>query len=431
MISVLIGSLLLLAPADIPADRAEFAAQVERLVRQLDSTLLGQRDAAERQLLELGAGVLPVLPAIDQRTSAEVATRLARVQQKLLRAQALAAAEPTLVTLKGDDLPLSEVLATIAKQTSNPIVDHRPAFGEEQRESRVNADFNKTPFWRAIDSVLDQSDLTLYGFSGQRGAFVVGRPPGASPRAAQAYYAGMFRFESLKFVAVRDLRNPSMESLKFFMEVSWEPRLQPFAILQPLAEVRAMSSGGEPIAVAGAEAEPEALVREGISTVELEIPLTMPKRAVKTISRLGGKILVFMPGPFEDFRFSELPLAAKNVRASRVEQRKAGALVIVDHVRKNNEAWEVALRVKFEGPSAALESHRSWILENQAFFEQADGTRIEPAGMEQTLQNKEEMGINYFFDLKDGPKNLTFVYRTPIMVLELPVAYEFRDLPLP
>jgi hypothetical protein len=222
-----------------------------------------------------------------------------------------------------------------------------------------------------------------------------------------------------------------MESLKFFMEVTWEPRLQPFAIMQPLAEVSATTSGDQPIAAAGAEAEPEALVREGISAVELEIPLALPKRDVKTIARLGGKIVVLMPGPFEDFRFRELPLADKRGRASRVEQRKAGALVIVDHVRKNNEVWEVAVRVRFEGPSAALESHRSWILENQAFFELADGTRIEPGGMEQTLQNKEETGINYFFDLKDGPKNLTFVYRTPIMVLELPVAYEFRDLPLP
>jgi hypothetical protein len=78
-----------------------------------------------------------------------------------------------------------------------------------------------------------------------------------------------------------------------------------------------------------------------------------------------------------------------------------------------------------------LESHRSWILENQAFFEQADGARIEPGGIEQTLENKEEMGVHYYFDLKNGPQNLTFVYRTPIIVLELPVAYEFHDLRLP
>ena len=431
MISVLIGSWLLLAPADAAQVQPPLAAQVQRLARQLDSSRLDERDAAERELLELGAEILPLLPAIDQRTSAEVATRLSGVQQKLLRAQAVAAADATTVTLKGKNLPLSDVLATISKQTGNAIVDHRPAFGEQQRESRVAVDFDKTPFWRAIDAVLDQGGLTLYGFTGQRGAFFVGRPPGAAPRAAHACYAGMFRFEPLKFVAVRDLRNQSLESLKFTMEVAWEPRLQPFAILQPLSEVSVTDSQGEPIAVAGAEAEPEALVREGISSVELEIPLALPSREVKTVGLLRGKILVLMPGPLEDFRFSELPLAVKGGRPGRVEQRKAAAQVALDYVRKNNEAWEVALRVKFEGPSAALESHRSWILENQAFFEQSDGTRIEPAGIEQSLQNKEELGIHYFFDLKDGPKNLTFVYRTPIIVLELPVAYEFRDLRLP
>jgi hypothetical protein len=431
VISVLIGSLLILAPAEAAQSRPPLAAQVERLAQQLDSPRLNERDAAERQLLELGAPILPLLPAIDQRTSGEVATRLARLQQTLLRAQAVAAADATLVTLKGKDLPLSGVLATIAKQTGNAIVDHRAAFGEEPRESRVSVEFDKTPFWRAIDAVLDQGELTLYGFTGRRGASFVGRPPGAAPRAAHACYAGMFRFEPLKFVALRDLRNPTLESLKFTMEVAWEPRLQPFAIMQPLSEVSATDSRGEPIAVSGAESEPEALVREGISAIELEIPLALPKREVKVIGLLRGKILVLMPGPLEDFRFSELPLAVKGGRPGRVEQRKAGALVALDHVRKNNEAWEVALRIKFEGPSAALESHRSWILENQAFFEQADGARIEPAGIEQTLQNKEEMGVHYFFDLKDGPKNLTFVYRTPIIVLELPVAYEFRDLRLP
>jgi hypothetical protein len=41
------------------------------------------------------------------------------------------------------------------------------------------------------------------------------------------------------------------------------------------------------------------------------------------------------------------------------------------------------------------------------------------------------MGINYFFDLKAGPEKLTFVYRTPITILEMPVTYEFRDLRLP
>jgi hypothetical protein len=279
--------------------------------------------------------------------------------------------------------------------------------------------------------VLDQADLTLYGFTGERGAFVVSRPDGSAPRTGHAFYTGIFRLEGVRFEAVRDLRNESMASLKFFMEVSWEPRLQPFALLQSPGEISAIGSDGETIAVGGEETEPEALVRGGTSSAELEIPMALPKRGVEKIGQVKGKLLALVPGPIHEFRFADLPVSAKNAAAQRIEQRQAGATVIIDQVRKNNEAWEVSVRVKFEGPTTALESHRSWILENEAYFEDADGKRIEAGGIEQSLQSKDEVGINYFFDLKDGPKGLAFVYRTPIVVLELPVEYEFRDLRLP
>lgn len=421
---------LVLAGADATA-QPEMADQVARLVRQLDAGQLAARDEAERKLLELGADVLPLLPTIGPRTSAEVARRVTRLQQKLLRAQALAAAQPSLVTLKGDDLSLADVLKEIAKQTGNPISDHREAFNEEKDDVSLKVDFDKTPYWRALDNVLDQAGLTLYGFSGQRGAAVIARPPGAIGRADKAVYAGLFRLEGVRFEAVRDLRNETTGSLKFFLEASWEPRLQPFAILQPLGQVSAVGSSGEVISVASADAEPEAMIREGISAVELEIPFNLPARSTEKISVLKGKLLALVPGPLQDFRFRDLPVAAKNTPAARVEQRQAGTTVTIDQVRKNNAAWEVSMRVKFEGPSTALESHRGWILENEAFFAGPDGQRIESGGIEQTLQSKDEVGMNYYFDLKENPEKLTFVYRTPITILEMPVEYEFRDLRLP
>jgi hypothetical protein len=431
VITLLLYTGLLLAAVDEPTAKPELADTVSRLVRQFDAARLTERDEAERKLLEMGPGVLPLLPPIGERTSAEVASRVAGVQHKLLRAQALAVAQPSLVTLKETDLPLAEVLQKIAKQTGNPISDHRQEFGEQRDEPRIKADFDKTPFWRALDNVLDQADLTLYGFAGQRGAFVVNRPPDAAPRAARACYSGLFRLEPLRFEAVRDLRNEKMAALKFFMEVTWEPRLQPFSIMQPLGDVSAVGDSGETISVASAEAEPEALIREGISAAELEIPLTLPKRSTEKIAVLKGKLLALVPGPAENFRFRDLPIAAKNMPSKPVEQRKAGTIVTIDRVRQNNDAWELSLRVKFEAPSTALESHRGWILENEAFFEDADHQRIEPGGIEQTAQDKDEVGMNYYFDLKQGPQKLTFVYRTPLMILELPVEYEFRDLRLP
>jgi hypothetical protein len=417
--------------ADEAATNKALADQVARLVAQLDARELGQRDEAEHKLLALGAAVLPLLPPLSDRTPAEVAQRITRIQQKLLLAQAAAAAEPTTVTLKGDDLALADVLAAIAKQTGNPIVDHRPAFGEEKTDAKIKADFEKTPFWRALDGVLDQADLTLYGFAGQRGAFVVSRPPESVPRGGRAMYSGAFRLEPLRFESMRDLRNDNSQALKFFLEVTWEPRLQPIAILQPLAQVTVVGDDDKPIEVTSADAEPEAPIREGISAAELDIPLTLPSRRIEKVRSLKGKLQALVAGPTHDFRFSHLTPVARNARPQRVEQRQAGATVTIDQVRKNNQVWEVSLRVKFDEPSGALESHRGWILENETFFQNANGERFEPGGFEQTRQSKDEVGLNYYFDLKDGPEKLDFVYRTPITILEVPVPYEFHDLNLP
>jgi hypothetical protein len=382
-------------------------------------------------LLALGAGALPLLPEIGNDTPAEIALRVKRVQQKLLEAQASAAAEPSLVTLQGAGMPLVDVLAAISEQTGNRVVDYRNALGEAAAQVALDVDFDKTPFWKALDTVLDQGGLSLYAYSGERGALVINRPPGAGPRASGASYAAIFRTEPLRFEAARDLRNDDMKSLRLYLEATWEPRLQPVAILQPLDEIRAVGDSGEVLAVTRQGAMPEAIIRTGMSNVELEIPLALPDRGTKKLQSLKGKYLALVPGPAQDFRFPSPPVSERDAPAKRLEQRKAGATVTIDRVRQNNDIWEVSLRVKFDSPSTALESHRGWILDNEAYFVDADGRRTEPGGFEQSRQANDEVGIRYFYDLEQSPDTLEFVYRTPITILEMTVEYEFHDLPLP
>ncbi|HEX3726134.1 MAG TPA: hypothetical protein VHV08_07820 [Pirellulales bacterium] len=431
MLGFLLCTCLAISGADETTGGSNLAARVDALVNQLDARELHARDEAERKLLAIGTEALPLLPTLGQQTPPEVALRLARIQQKLLTAQAARAAEPTELTLQAKHMPLADVLAEIAKQTGNPIVDHRQNFGEQKTDVRITTNFDKTPFWQALDQVLDQGNLTLYGFTGQRGAFVVNRPMGEIPRSQRAVYAGVFRLEPARFEAVRSLRNDRERALKYFMEVTWEPRLQPIAILQPLRSVSAVGDDGQVIPVTNSVAEPEALLREGIAAAELEIPLALPKRNVAKIRSLRGKLVALIPGPRHDFRFRLPPLDAKHTLSARLEQRQAGTTVTIDQVRKNNHAWEVSLRVKFDHPSNALESHRGWILENEAFFQNSSGERIKPVGFEQTRQGRDEVGLNYLFDLHGSPDKLELVYRTPTTILELGVDYEFRDLTLP
>ena len=431
MIQLLLFTALFVAAADgAPANDA-LANQVDSLVRKFDAQQLTERDNAERELEALGSEILPLLPPIGDRTSAEAAQRLTRLRQVLMRAQAKSAAEPTHVTLKGKSLSLDQVLAEITKQTGNAITDHRVAFGQQADARQVDVDFDKTPFWQALDEVLDQAQLTLYGFAGEPGLFVINRATGSAPRRAKASYAGVFRLEPVRFEAQRDLRNVEHGGLRLFIEVSWEPRLQPFSILQPLSEIKAVGNSGEAIATASQQAEPETLIRRGFSTAELDVPFVLPPRGTSSVQRLTGKMIALVPGPLEEFRFEELPLVKRVARPKAITIRKAGTTLTLDGVRINNDIWEASLRIRFEAPSAALESHRGWMLENQAYFLDAEGKRHDSGGLEQTLQSKDEIGLNYFFDLPAAPDDMTFVYRTPLMVLEIPVEYELRDLPLP
>jgi len=105
--------------------------------------------------------------------------------------------------------------------------------------------------------------------------------------------------------------------------------------------------------------------------------------------------------------------------------------VTVDRLRKNEEIWELHMRVHFDEPSRALESHRTWILDNEAYFLDADQQKIAHGGYEQTRQTENEVGITYLFDLEQGPDKLSFVYETPLSILPLPVDYEFRNLEIP
>jgi hypothetical protein len=427
--SLLLSVALLLAAGASP----DLARQVREQVARLNADALSERAAAEKALIELGPAALELLPGIDDRTPAETAQRLSRVRQSLEQAQVDAAAEASKVTLIGEDLPLADVIARISQQTGNTIVDYREQFGEEVTEPRISLNLQQTPFWKALDQVLDKADLNVYDFTGKRGVYLVNRPANVLPREDQVAYAGPFRLEATRFEALRELRSKQSASLRLFVNIAWEPRLMPIAIRQPLDEIKVVGAGDVAIDVAGSDSEPEASVSDESSSTELQIPLKLPSREIDKITSLKGKLRVMVPGPMQEFRFEQLPVVGEGfqAKAEKVEQRKAGVTVIVDQVRKNNDIWEVRTRVRFDKPGDSLESHRSWILRNEMYLMGPDKKKLLPGGYEQTRQTENEVGIAYLFELPDGPKGLTLVYRTPTAIFEMPVEYELRDLPLP
>lgn len=423
--TMLLISSLAVAQVSDEAASDEMSLQVRALVKQLDDDSSAKRQAAEKELIELGPDALKLLPPVTRRTSAEVKVRLDRVRKALEEAAAESAAEPSVVTLNGD-MPLSEALAALEKQTGNIIIDFRPQFSQERTDPDVTVDFDKTTFWVALDRVLDQAKMTVYNFSGREGVVaVVARNEMEQLRSERGCYSGLFRFEGVAMQARRSLRNPQQHSLRLVFETAWEPRLSPIMLELALDEVRAASDAGDTVAVDSRTSRLEIPVEAGIASAELQVPLSLPDRSVKKIASLKGTLIALLPGRVETFEFDDL----ENARS--VEQPKAGVTVILDQVRKNADLIEARVRVRFDKADDALDSHRGWVYDNEAYLVDPQGQQMDNAGLQAYRQEADEVVVAYLFDYEGDLDDCKLVYKTPVLIVKMPIEYELKDIELP
>ncbi len=406
------------------ADAKALAESVRGWVVALDAPTLAEREAAEDALLAAGPAALDHLPSESAQASAEVRQRVARVRQALFRQRAAGFAEGSTVSWSGEKATLSEVLIAWERQSGNRLVDFRENFDQDVEDVAVELAVDSKPFWPALDELLDAAGMTVYGFSGEPGVAVVRRGERQSLRRGRACYQGAFRIEPILLDAHGDLRDPGNTSLLLRLEVAWEPRLMPVGVTMALADVEAVDDQGEVVEVARPESESEALLTSGMMTTEIDIPLVPPPRDRRSIANLTGRLSVLAPGGIETFRFDRLDQRGEK------RQTRGSVAVGIDEVRKNNELWEVRVRVGFDETSGAIESHHDWVFENEAYLEGPAGRR-DHDGYETTLQSESEVGVAYLFDVPQTLAGYTFVYKTPAVLLTVPVEFELRDLPLP
>ena len=120
------------------------------------------------------------------------------------------------------------------------------------------------------------------------------------------------RIEPVSVLAKRELRSSSPPALQVSLEVAWEPRLQPIAVKQRMADLKILDSSGGSLAAEDPQAEKEAFPRLGSSAVEMDIALAMPAQPLKEIASLKGSLRAMMLG-----KVGDLPLR-------RSAQRQAG-----------------------------------------------------------------------------------------------------------
>jgi len=144
------------APAAAPTS-ASPSPEVDRLIARLGDDDSDSRDAAQKQLVELGKVAIPALkkaaessddPEIRSRAAAALAAMKDHVDN-----------DATLITLHMKDTSASDVLAALSKQSSAQIVSNGigKMMGVDNRTITVDADGK--PFWDVMSDICGQLNV--------------------------------------------------------------------------------------------------------------------------------------------------------------------------------------------------------------------------------------------------------------------------------
>jgi hypothetical protein len=330
--------------------------------------------------------------------------------------------KPTRLTLitAGNDLP--KVIEEIEKQTGNALVD-RATRGAELPE--WNFSLSDREFWPLLDKFLDAAELDLHSQSSE-GLAVVPRQDGRTPRHGQALYVGPFRLEVTRVTSRFDTRYFGEHHASIELEVSWEPRLRPLVLTQPVSDLQLMADSKTPVTITEGIADLAAEVVRDSHAIELHVPLQLPGEQLSTISSLKGKMKALMATKTAEFKFDKLG------ESSNIEKSDGGVSITLSSVRENQGLTELHMQVKFDDSLPESVTLGSWNYQNETFIEDGDGKRIDHSGFETTMQSPRELGLAYYFDAPAKKlSKCSWVYRTPAAIVEVPIEFEFKDIKLP
>lgn len=419
LIHLILTSAVLCTPLQVEVSdpaAAAFNQQVQKLLRQLDSDLLAQRQAAEKALIALGPQVLDRLP--EEVDSAEVRQRLQRVVKTLQLQASRHATAASRVDLKGK-MNLATALKSLQQQTGNRIQ------ARGQLDAPVQVDLQQVIFWEALDRILDQVQMNVDPFLGGRTALALtARPPEEQLRQPSASYGGIFRFEALRVEASRHLRNPKIRGLKVALQVAWEPRLTPIFLSLPAAQLKVLDDQGKPLAVDNLRGASSAAIEGDRTAVELTVPLQLPSRDIRKIASLQGQLETLLPGKPQRFEFARLQMKNQLLK-------KAGVSVILLQVDQQKEELVAHVKVAYEQADQAFESHRGWVYLNPAYLELEPGKSLKFRSYETLAQGPRSVTLAYRFQRPENMQNVRFIYETPATIVRQQVSFELRDILLP
>jgi hypothetical protein len=171
-------------PKALPLVSETVGAEVAKLINDIGDDDYRTREKAGRALAAMGEKALPQMRAALRLTeSPEVQRRLAVLIRKMDTERLVA---PKCVTMAKKDMMVKAAIDEIAKQTG-----YRIEFGGGSSEEKYAFEFDRVPFWTALDRVANMAGCVVYSEDYGDNTIRVYNQDSLNPHVA---YAGPFRF---------------------------------------------------------------------------------------------------------------------------------------------------------------------------------------------------------------------------------------------
>jgi hypothetical protein len=396
---------------------AELARSLEELTKGLDSNKLNERDKAEAKIIELGPRVIDLLPPVSDDISGESQMRIDRIRSVLEKRENFDLSKPSLVTLRGS-MTGREAIEKISDATKNKI-----KLGENPELNKtVLTEFEETPYWEALDEILDQMGLTIPAEDGMEMDLAT-RVTSAPLRIESSSYAGVFRMVPLMVSKNSDLQNPDNNYLSISLLFAWEPRIEPSLLTLLPNTMKIVCDNGETLQPKSQEPI-EFSAAAGCQTV-VNLELALPSREATKIKSLSGELEAIVPGRMASIAFTSLD--------STIDKTLTNGMlsVTLEKTRKNRKVHEILLGIAVKDTEEVTSSINAWSSIQDAYLFDKQLNRIEHVGWSTTRMGDRDYGLSYLFDHQPGLEGCRFVFRGPGSLHRGKVEFEIAEIELP
>ena len=416
--------------ADKPAAKAdELRDKVKALVAQLADKDPDKQDEAAALLLKLGPDVLPFLPRPGDKLADAQKKALAVVRKTLRDQQIKRDLAPRLVTIE-DELTPTKALAELAKQTGTTVEDRR----ENAEDTRMKLKLKGVTFWEAVETIAREADARVSVYERDGTIALQQRPEGY--QTPPTHYNGLFRTQVRRVEARRDLESETSRYVAT-LEIAWEPRFRPFILELKPQELSFKDDKGKNLSIDQQESDRRAVSNK--VAVTFDVPLPALDRATPSLGFLKGAVNLIGPTRMETFDFpSTLAEMVKDPRAREVVRE--GVTVKVDKLDLAKDHWSLVVALEYPADGPQFESFESWLVHNEMRLrKKGGGEDFPPNGgynIEDSGGNRAILSYHFVDErgkklVRGGPEEWTPSYRTPGLIVEVPAAFEFKNVPLP